>query len=110
MPQFEFDPTWPKQPFPNDEIIGNVIGLAIDANEHIWALHRPQTITEQERGAAFAVSDALCCRPVKPVIEIDQAVATIGSISEVRRQHKPPFSDPSPKARTKPPRHGAQTY
>jgi hypothetical protein len=73
VPQFEFDPSWPKQPFPNYEVIGNVIGLAIDAKEHIWVLHRPQMVTEQEQGAAFGVSDALCCRPAKPVLEIDPA-------------------------------------
>lgn len=71
IPQFQFDPAWPKQPFPNYEILGNVIGLAIDATEHIWILHRPQTVTEQERGASFGNPDAACCRPAKPVIELD---------------------------------------
>jgi sugar lactone lactonase YvrE len=73
IPQFQFDPSWPKQPFPNYEILGNVIGLAIDAKQHIWVLHRPQTVTEQEKGAAFGVTDAVCCRPAKPVLEIDAA-------------------------------------
>ncbi|HEV3063622.1 MAG TPA: hypothetical protein VGY48_35615 [Vicinamibacterales bacterium] len=73
VPRFEFDPGWPKQPFPNYEILGNVIGLAIDATEHIWVLNRPQMVTEQEQGAAFSVTDALCCRPAKPVLEIDRA-------------------------------------
>ena len=53
VPQFQFDPTWPKQPFPNYEIIGNVIGLAIDAKEHVWVLNRPQMVTEQEQGASL---------------------------------------------------------
>src|SRR5262249_27132777 len=79
VPQFEFDPTWPEQPFPNYEIIGNVIGLAIDAKEHIWVLHRPQMVTEQEQGAAFGLPEALCCRPAKPVIEIDQTGAVVQS-------------------------------
>jgi NHL repeat len=77
IPQFVFDPTWPKQPFPNYEILGNVIGLAIDAKEHIWVLHRPQMVTEQEQGAAFGNAEAICCRPAKPVLEIDQAGSVI---------------------------------
>jgi hypothetical protein len=73
VPQFEFDPSWPKQPFPNYEVIGNVIGLAIDTREHIWVLHRPQMVTEQEQGAAFGLPEAPCCRPAKPVLDIDPA-------------------------------------
>ena len=73
VPQFQFDPSWPKQPFPNYEVIGNVIGLAIDAKEHIWVLHRPQMVTEQEQGAAFGLPEALCCRPAKPVLDLDPA-------------------------------------
>jgi streptogramin lyase len=73
IPDFQFDPTWPKQPFPNYEVLGNVIGLAIDAKQHIWVLHRPATVTEQERGASVGNPDAVCCRPAKPVMEIDPA-------------------------------------
>lgn len=77
VPQFEFDPSWPKQPFPNYEILGNVIGLAIDGRDHIWVLSRHQTVTEQEQGAALTVPGALCCRPAKPVVEIDRAGTVI---------------------------------
>jgi DNA-binding beta-propeller fold protein YncE len=77
IPRFEFDPSWPKQPFPNYEILGNVIGLAIDARDHIWVLNRHQTVTEQEQGAALTVPGALCCRPARPVVEIDRAGSVI---------------------------------
>src|SRR6516165_7363265 len=77
IPRFEFDPSWPKQPFPNYEILGNVIGLAIDGRDHIWVLNRHQTVTEQEQGAALTVPGALCCRPAKPVVEIDRAGTVI---------------------------------
>lgn len=73
VPYFEFDPMWPKQPFPNEDwVIGNVIGLAIDSRDHIWVLHRPSSVTEQAQGAAFTQADAPCCRPAPPVIEFDQ--------------------------------------
>ena len=72
VPYFEYDPTWPKQPFPNEDwVIGNVIGLAADSQDHIWVLHRPSSVSEQARGAAFTLADAPCCRPAPPVIEFD---------------------------------------
>ena len=48
VPQFQFDPTWPKQPFPNKWIVGNVIGVATDPRDHIWILHRPSGLTDGE--------------------------------------------------------------
>ena len=73
VPYFEFDPTWPKLPFPNEGwIIGNVIGLAVDSRDHIWVLHRPSSVSEQARGAAFTQADAPCCRPAPPIVEFDQ--------------------------------------
>jgi sugar lactone lactonase YvrE len=73
IPQFVYDATWPKQPLPKGWIIGNVIGVAIDARDHVWILHRPATITEQERGAGFGLKTADCCFPAPPVIEFDPA-------------------------------------
>ena len=72
VPHFEWDPTWPK-PLAGGRILGNVIGVAIDARDHIWVLNRPSSITEQERGAGFTLPDAPCCFPAAPVIEFDQA-------------------------------------
>ncbi len=38
-PRFEVDPMWPK-PLPNHWVIGAVIGVTADANDHIWIIHR----------------------------------------------------------------------
>jgi len=73
VPTFEYDPTWPKQPFPKGWILGNVIGLAVDSRDHIWVLHRPASVTEQARGAGFSNPAAECCHPAPPVLELDQA-------------------------------------
>ena len=41
VPRFEYDPTWPK-PFPNETwAIGTIAGLAVDRQDHIWAVQRP---------------------------------------------------------------------
>ena len=36
-PQYRIDPFWPK-PLPNNWIIGQVSGLAVDLHDHIWKL------------------------------------------------------------------------
>jgi hypothetical protein len=71
-PYFEFDPTWPKQPFPNKWIVGNVIGVAVDPRDHIWILHRPSTLTDGEKAASLIPPASDCCIPAPPVIEFDQ--------------------------------------
>ncbi len=38
-PRFEVDPMWPK-PLPNHWVIGNAIGVSVDAQDHIWIIHR----------------------------------------------------------------------
>ena len=43
-PQYKIDPFWPK-PLPNNWIIGQVSGLAVDLHDHIWIVHRPRSLT-----------------------------------------------------------------
>src|SRR6185295_20403141 len=38
-PMFEVDPLWPK-PLPNHWIMGNTIGVSVDAQDHVWIIHR----------------------------------------------------------------------
>src|SRR5262249_25732198 len=38
-PRFEVDPLWPK-PLPNHWIYGNVIGVSVDAQDHVYIIHR----------------------------------------------------------------------
>jgi Beta-propeller repeat len=76
-PQFQLDPAWPKQPFPNKWIIGNVIGVAVDPRDHVWILHRPSGLTDGEKAASLNPPAADCCIPAPPVIEFDQAGALV---------------------------------
>ena len=39
VPTFEVDPLWPK-PLPNNWILGQTIGVAVDSRDHIWIIHR----------------------------------------------------------------------
>jgi len=45
-PTFEVDPSWPR--IPNDWILGITSGLAIDAENNIWVLQRPRTLTPED--------------------------------------------------------------
>ena len=38
-PRFEVDPLWPK-PLPNHWVMGMTIGVSVDAQDHIWIVHR----------------------------------------------------------------------
>ena len=39
VPHFEVDPFWP-QPLPNKWILGSTIGVAVDARDHVYIVHR----------------------------------------------------------------------
>ncbi|MSR22326.1 MAG: hypothetical protein EXR92_02090 [Gemmatimonadetes bacterium] len=46
VPKFQVDPTWPT--IPNGWILGEVSSVAVDDQDHVWVLHRPGTLTEEE--------------------------------------------------------------
>ncbi|MFH1764140.1 MAG: hypothetical protein ABIF09_08115, partial [Gemmatimonadota bacterium] len=71
VPAFEVDPSWPK-PLPNNWILGQVAGVAVDSRDHVWIIHRPGRLTPQEIGAALTPPTAECCVPAPPVIEFDR--------------------------------------
>lgn len=35
MPIFEYDQTWPQMPLPDDWVLGNVVGVDVDPQDHI---------------------------------------------------------------------------
>jgi len=74
-PRFEVDPFWPK-PLPNHWYIGMSIGVAADAQDHIWIVHRPDTVSAAE--AALDQKTGECCSKAPPVLEFDQAGNLIG--------------------------------
>src|SRR5436309_5526934 len=76
-PRFEVDPMWPK-PLPNHWLMGNVIGVSVDGNDHIWIVHRGQALERMETYAAADPPAAECCAPAPPVLEFDEAGNLIG--------------------------------
>src|SRR3954453_14063332 len=47
VPRFEVDPTFPK-PLPNHWYQGMSIGVGVDANDHVWIVHRPDSVNPLE--------------------------------------------------------------
>jgi hypothetical protein len=70
VPQFKVDPFWPK-PLPDNWILGQVSGIAVDKNDHIWIIHRPSTLLDDEKDALSDPPATRCCKPAPSVIEFD---------------------------------------
>jgi DNA-binding beta-propeller fold protein YncE len=71
-PRFEVDPMWPK-PLPNKWVMGNVIGVGVDARDHVFIVHRADTPLPTELAAAQNPPTGECCIAAPPVIEFDPA-------------------------------------
>jgi len=79
-PVYEVDPLWPK-PLPNHWLLGSVTGVAVDAQDHIWVVHRGYAsfTARTEIGAATNPKTAdECCVPAPSVLEFDMAGNLVG--------------------------------
>jgi DNA-binding beta-propeller fold protein YncE len=59
VPVLTVDPNWPQ--LPEDWIFGIGAGVATDADDHVWIIHRPGMVTEKK----------MCCKPAPVVMEFD---------------------------------------
>jgi hypothetical protein len=75
-PAFEIDPFWPK-PLPNHWVIGSTIGVSVDVQDHVWIIHRPQSVDENFKAADLKLG--VCCKVAPPVLEFDQEGNLVGS-------------------------------
>ena len=77
-PRFEVDPLWP-QPLPNHWLQGQTIGVSVDAQDHIWIIHRGGSLEPGELHATTTPKIAMCCAPAPPILEFDQEGKLIGN-------------------------------
>ena len=77
-PRYHFDPGWPK-PLPNKWKIGGITGLAVDKNDDVWVLNRPNDLTDIELHAELTPPAADCCVRPPSMIHIDKNGNLIGS-------------------------------
>jgi DNA-binding beta-propeller fold protein YncE len=76
-PRFEVDPMWPK-PLPNHWLLGMTIGVSVDAQDHIWIIHRGGSLERMENYLAANPPASECCIAAPPVLEFDEEGTLIG--------------------------------
>jgi hypothetical protein len=77
-PKFKFDPDWPK-PLPNKWKMGGVTGLAVDKDDNVWVLDRPNDLTDIELEAELTPPIADCCVRPPAMIHIGKNGDVLGS-------------------------------
>jgi hypothetical protein len=70
IPKYKVEASWPKE-LPNNWIMGQVGGMAVDGHDHIWVLHRPSSNTVDELGASQTPQRSQCCIAAPPVLVFD---------------------------------------
>jgi len=83
-PIFQVDPTWPK-PLPNRWILGSVIGVSVDSQDHVWIIHRPATLQPNEIRSSW--------KGAPPVLEFDQAGNLVSSFGGPGQGYEWPQSE-----------------
>ena len=82
-PRYIFDPTWPK-PLPNKWKMGGVTGLAVDKDDNVWVLNRPNDTLDSEGHAWLNPPTADCCVRPPALIHIDRNGSVIGSFDAMQ--------------------------
>jgi hypothetical protein len=71
VPQYKVDPSWPKE-LPNNWIMGQVGGMAVDSQDHIWVFQRPGSNTPDEIALEQKPPTSGCCKAAPAVMEFDK--------------------------------------
>ena len=69
-PAYKVNASWPKE-LPNNWIVGQVGGMAVDRQDHIWVLQRPGSNTKDDLAAAQTPPVSQCCVSAPPVLVFD---------------------------------------
>lgn len=65
VPYFKVAPGWPTMPA--DWMMGQVPGLAVDKQDNVWVLHRPNSLSRIDLG--LTQKTGLCCKAAPPVLQ-----------------------------------------
>jgi hypothetical protein len=77
-PRYVFDPSWPK-PLPNKWKMGGVTGLAVDKDDNVWVLNRPNDLRDLELQAELTPPVSDCCTRPPSMIHLDKTGNVMGS-------------------------------
>lgn len=70
-PIFEVDPLWP-MPLPGNWLLGSAIGVGVDSRDHIFVIHRRESLNARtEAGAAADPPTGECCIAAPNILEFD---------------------------------------
>src|SRR5260370_25898526 len=78
---FQVEALWPK-PFPVAKhwILGSVTGVAVDAQDRIWVVHRGvDSLQMMEKGPALEPWASMCCYAAPQVIAFDASGGLLAS-------------------------------
>lgn len=67
-PKYVVDPFWPKD-LPENWLMGQVAGIAVDGQDNVWVLHRPRSLVDDEKGATKTPPETRCCKPAPSVLQ-----------------------------------------
>lgn len=76
-PYFEVDPYWPR-PLPNHWMLGSAVGVSVDERDHIWIVHRPSSLADNEKGLDLKPPTGECCAAAPQVLEFDPGGVLVG--------------------------------
>lgn len=72
VPRHQVDPSWPR-PLADNQVLGQVAGIATDARDTIWIIQRPNSLVPDEKGAIANPPESRCCKPAAPVMQFDRS-------------------------------------
>jgi DNA-binding beta-propeller fold protein YncE len=71
VPLFEVDPFWPR-PLPDNWVLGSAIGVAVDSRDHVYVIHRPESVNPAtEGGAGTDPPTSSCCIAAPNILVFD---------------------------------------
>lgn len=73
-PSLRVNPLWP-QPMQENQIFGSITGLAVDAQNNVWVVHRgADSLETNEKGMMLSPpSSSVCCVAAPFILEFDSA-------------------------------------
>jgi hypothetical protein len=77
---FQVNPLWPK-PLPNHWLFGSITGVAVDAQDHIWVVHRGGDSMNARTEIGLVANPPTaesCCAPAPQVLEFDASGTLLG--------------------------------
>ena len=98
VPIYEWDPSWPKQPYPNKNWVTGAVGaVTVDSQDHIWMVHR---LTDPAKlGAQYPIEESECCLQAPAVLEFDLAGNVVQGWGGPGPEYKwPPFGSGPPRS------------